>query len=77
VKALALAHVEELDARIRELEAMKQTLQKLAVHCHGDDRPECPILDGLAAPSSVAAPRAARKDISHQATRVQKRTACH
>jgi len=77
VKALALAHVEELDVRIRELEAMKQTLQKLALHCHGDERPDCPILDGLAAPSSVAAPRAARKDISHRQTRAQKRTACH
>ncbi len=77
VKALALAHVEELDARIRELEAMKQTLQELAAHCHGDERPECPILDGLAAPSSLAAPRAARKDISQQQGRAQKRNACH
>lgn len=58
VKALALAHVDELDARIRELEAMKQTLQKLAAHCHGDERPECPILDGLAAPGTVVRPGA-------------------
>lgn len=77
VKALALAHIEELDARIRELEAMKQTLQKLAVHCHGDERPECPILDGLAAPSSVAAPRAARKDIARLQTRASKRARSH
>jgi MerR family transcriptional regulator, copper efflux regulator len=49
VKALALAHVEELDQRIAELQAMKRTLQALAAHCHGDDRPDCPILDGLAA----------------------------
>ena len=48
VKALALAHIAELDARILELEAMKRTLQSLAMHCHGDDRPECPILEGLA-----------------------------
>jgi len=48
VKELALAHVAELDARIAELEAMKRTLQRLAEHCHGDERPECPILDGLA-----------------------------
>jgi len=48
VKALALAHVAELDERIRELEGMKQTLQRLAAHCHGDDRPECPILERLA-----------------------------
>jgi len=50
VKALALAHIEELDARITELQAMKRTLQDLAAHCHGDERPECPILEGLAAP---------------------------
>jgi Cu(I)-responsive transcriptional regulator len=49
VKALALAHVEELDERIREMQAMKRTLQELASHCHGDDRPDCPILEGLAA----------------------------
>jgi len=48
VKALALAHIAELDARISELEAMKRTLGALAAHCHGDDRPECPILDRLA-----------------------------
>jgi len=51
VKALALEHVAELDARILELQAMKRTLQALAEHCHGDERPECPILDGLAAPA--------------------------
>lgn len=77
VKALALAHIEELDARIRELEAMKQTLQELAVHCHGDERPECPILDRLAAPLPVAALRAARNDIAHLQTRARKRTSCH
>ena len=48
VKALALSHIAELDARIAELQAMKRTLQSLAAHCHGDDRPECPILEGLA-----------------------------
>ena len=48
VKALALAHIAELDARIAELEAMKRTLGALADHCHGDDRPDCPILEGLA-----------------------------
>jgi len=52
VKALVLVHIEELDARIEELRAMKRTLTKLAAHCHGDDRPECPILDSLAARAS-------------------------
>lgn len=55
VKALALEQVERLERKVRELREMKATLQKLAASCHGDDRPECPILDSLAsgaAPSS-------------------------
>lgn len=48
VKALAQAHIATLDERIRELEAMKSVLAELAAHCHGDDRPDCPILDALA-----------------------------
>jgi Cu(I)-responsive transcriptional regulator len=55
VKALAQEHIAELDARIAEMQAMKRTLQELAVHCHGDERPECPILEGLAAPSAAPA----------------------
>lgn len=50
VKALALEHARELDAKIGEMRAMKSTLERLAAHCHGDDRPECPILDELAGP---------------------------
>ena len=53
VKALALAHIAELDERISELEAMKRVLMELAMRCHGDQRPECPILDGLAAEATV------------------------
>jgi len=60
VKALAQEHMAELDARIAELQAMKRTLQELAAHCHGDERPECPILEGLAAPAGVATSVAAR-----------------
>lgn len=48
VKQLALTHIAELDDKIKELQAMKGTLEQLACHCHGDARPECPILDGLA-----------------------------
>ncbi len=48
VKELALKHLAELDERIRELQEIKQTISHLVDHCHGDDRPECPILDGLA-----------------------------
>lgn len=47
VKALALAHIEELDRKVRELQAMKATLEHLAHCCHGDERPDCPILDEL------------------------------
>lgn len=49
VKKLALDHVQELDRKIAEMHAMKSTLEHLALHCHGDGRPDCPILDGLAA----------------------------
>ena len=53
VKRLALKHVAELDARIAEMKSMRKTLSELAAHCHGDERPECPILDDLGgAPAS-------------------------
>jgi len=48
VKRIALAHVTELDERIRELTEMRDTLASLADCCHGDDRPDCPILQTLA-----------------------------
>lgn len=47
VKELAHAHIEELESRIREMQAMKHTLEMLVKQCHGDDRPDCPILEGL------------------------------
>jgi len=49
VKTMALAHVEILKRRAAELQSMARTLQHLADNCHGDDRPDCPILDDLAA----------------------------
>ena len=48
VKAIALAHVDELYAKIAELEAMANTLRRLANNCQGNNRPACPILDDLA-----------------------------
>jgi Cu(I)-responsive transcriptional regulator len=48
VKRIALAHIADLDRKMVELEAMKSTLQRLASCCHGDQRPDCPILDELA-----------------------------
>lgn len=47
VKALAQAHIEELDAKLKELQSMKATLEHLVQCCHGDDRPDCPIIDTL------------------------------
>ena len=48
VKALALARITDIERKIDELVAMKATLAELAGRCHGDDRPDCPILNGLA-----------------------------
>lgn len=48
VKALALAHADELGRKAKALESMRRTLQDLARQCHGDNRPDCPIIDGLA-----------------------------
>ncbi len=48
VKAFAQAHLQELDQKLSELQAMKATLEHLVDCCHGDDRPECPIIEGLA-----------------------------
>jgi len=49
VKRLAERHARELRARIGELEAMLVALEHLVHHCHGDERPDCPIIDGLEA----------------------------
>jgi MerR family copper efflux transcriptional regulator len=48
VRALAQAHIEELEQKLQELQAMKATLEHLVHCCHGDDRPDCPIIDSLA-----------------------------
>lgn len=48
VKMLAQEHIAELEQKIRELETMRATLHRLVHACHGDDRPDCPILDELA-----------------------------
>lgn len=49
VRALARKHIDELNRKIAEMEAMRRTLEKLAASCHGDSRSDCPILDDLAA----------------------------
>jgi MerR family copper efflux transcriptional regulator len=49
VKAIALQHVGRIDRKLAELQTVRAALADLASRCHGDERPECPILDELAA----------------------------
>jgi len=49
VRALAERHLVELETKLAELQAMKTTLAQLVQSCHGDERPDCPILDTLGA----------------------------
>lgn len=48
VKTLAAEHLDRIAQKIDELQALKSTLETLVTRCHGDDRPDCPILDDLA-----------------------------
>jgi Cu(I)-responsive transcriptional regulator len=54
VKRFALEHIAILEDRMRDLEDMVGTLRHLASHCHGDDRPDCPIISDFS--SGTAAP---------------------
>ncbi|MCC5859592.1 MAG: Cu(I)-responsive transcriptional regulator [Ectothiorhodospiraceae bacterium] len=65
VKALAMEHVRELEARIQQLEAMVRTLRHLADHCQGNERPECPILDDLAGQASPEADAVTGNRVRH------------
>lgn len=60
VQRLAREHVAELQTKIEAMQAMARTLDALARACHGDARPECPILDDLAGPD-VRAPKRQEK----------------
>ena len=48
VRRIAQSHIAALDTKIQELQGMRRTLQDLVHNCHGDGRPDCPILDDLA-----------------------------
>ena len=48
VKNLAIKHIDEMEQKIAELQNMVKTLRHLAKTCHGDHRPDCPILNSLA-----------------------------
>lgn len=56
VKRIAQQHVADLAQRIESMQAMQRTLNQLLHHCHGDERPECPILDDLAHHGASAKP---------------------
>ena len=56
VKRIALEHVGELDRKMQELAQMAETLRHLADNCHGDNRPNCPILNELSAGRTAATP---------------------
>ena len=48
VKSIAISHINNIEEKIHELETIRDTLKNLTKCCHGDDRPNCPILDDLA-----------------------------
>lgn len=53
VKALATSKLAEIDRKIAELRELRETLAHLVANCHGDSRPDCPILEGLAGREDV------------------------
>jgi len=55
VKRVALEQVAALEAKAAELQAMSRALRNLAEACHGDDRPDCPILDDLSQAGAAGA----------------------
>ena len=71
VKKIARAHVDALKRKIDALESMVDVLEHLERHCHGDERPECPILEDLAAEDAREdrPRRASDTSLVHQAGR--------
>lgn len=47
VKSVAMKHKMELEKKMKEIQGMLKTLDHLVLHCHGDHRPDCPIIDSL------------------------------
>jgi MerR family copper efflux transcriptional regulator len=77
VKRIAQRHIADLDQKIQELESLRRTLKDLVQRCHGDHRPECPILEDLAHAgdqegtenSSYTGRKRGREDLQHRALR--------
>lgn len=75
VRSLAQAHLNELDEKLKELQAMKATLEHLIHCCQGDDRPDCPIIETLARDTlPVAIPAHARGTALQPGPRARKST---
>ena len=65
VKALAKQHLDFLDQKLEELQSMKNALAHLVQCCHGDERPDCPILENLAGGTHAHFPDAHHQSHSH------------
>jgi len=74
VKAIALRHIEALQEKAKALQTMSDTLRHLADHCHGDDRPECPIIEGFA---TAAAPATKKRQPRFGVTGIAPRAHSH
>lgn len=61
VREIAVGHVEAIGAKIAELESMRRTLERLISACHGDNRPDCPILDDMAGADTGEGSKRARR----------------
>ena len=53
VKSIASTHIESLEAKVQSLQSMIGALRRLSDHCHGDNQPECAIIDGFASTSML------------------------
>ena len=54
VKALATRRLAEIERKLAELESLRTVLTDLIDRCHGNDRPDCPILEDLAGAASAS-----------------------
>ena len=69
VKRLALAHLAAIDEKVKALQAMGDTLRHLAEVCHGDHRPECPILEGISGDRTLSAAKDRRRQRASEGLR--------
>lgn len=77
VKAIASGHIAELDQRIQEMTAMRDTLSHLVASCAGDHRADCPILAGLAVPEPMQEKAAACDKADKAANKTADKAAAH